>query len=97
MTIEELVSREITIDVTQDDIDNGEKAACHFCPIALALNRMTGMSSIIGSTKIHIGEIGQGGATCYTSPEMREFVWKFDTDRGVKPTSFVATFRRYPE
>jgi len=29
----------VTVNVTQDDIDNGVRVCCHFCPIALAISR----------------------------------------------------------
>ena len=42
----------LTVDVTQEDIDNGLRASAYSCPIARAITRVTGRSCLVDGTSV---------------------------------------------
>jgi hypothetical protein len=71
----------ITIQVTQDDIDNGVRLSGKLCPIALACLRTIGMN---------YAEVFDLWGWCNDIPtEVQDFVLAFDRDLPVQPFSFT--------
>lgn len=78
------------INVTQADIENGHRADCFHCPIALAVIRATGIFSTVDSDGIRI----------YDNPVKRfphdmqrqEFIERYDHKETVEPFSFEIEF-----
>lgn len=74
----------ITINVTQEDIDKGQRRSPETCPIALAASRIL-------SSKVQVGIIGM-----YTKQRAitnipllaKQFIIKFDDGEKVGPFSF---------
>lgn len=79
------------IDVTQADIDSGERHECRSCPVALAVNRVLpgGLHSEV-SHYVAIVDEKCNWHRSFSIPEVRRFVGQFD--RGwpsdVSPFSF---------
>jgi hypothetical protein len=70
----------ITIQVTQDDIDNGVRLSGSWCPIALACIRTIGLNY----DQIWQNYWSQGNMT----ENVRNFVIAFDKKQPVQPFSF---------
>lgn len=91
---------EITVDVTQDDIDTAnrmrrgtDQRRTECCPIALASRRLLGTPATVGYEYINVREHGYGEKVfkLYNLPiEARQFIEDADGDRVVVPFSFVA-------
>lgn len=81
----------VTVEVTQADLDNGERKLCRSCPVALALQRATGTAWYVeysGAT------ICRGGERRVDFPlTVAEFIRDFDDGAPVQPFSFVAEIR----
>lgn len=84
------------INVTQQDIDQGVRATCSFCPVALAMNRE------IKKPPLRIDVTRE--AWCFTlrgNPaglnffpvSVRDFIAHFDAGRPVTPFSFTVSTR----
>jgi hypothetical protein len=84
--------KKITIDVTQDDIKEGEKASAEFCPIACAVRRLFPDSYIRVDDLLEVGpDDSDKDSEYYDLPESAlEFIHNFDIGRHVEPFSFVA-------
>jgi hypothetical protein len=75
-----------TIDVTQEDIDRGERAKCMRCPIARAMQR------VFPVNKVSVfGAITWIGNDRYSDlpDEAQQFIMYFDEDEPVEPFSFT--------
>lgn len=73
------------IDVTQEDIKNGEVGVCTRCPVALAMRRSTGHLWFIDTAILSNAD----GSTELDTPAcVRNFVRRFDTRLQVEPFSF---------
>ena len=80
--------------MTQQDIENGKAENNQWCPIALAVKRVSPKDSyitVLGSI-IYISQAGSGSRfKCGYKPLVRQrdivsdFIRKFDTGRSVKP------------
>lgn len=72
------------IEVTQGHIDEGKKADCNRCPIALAIAQHVKVSFKVGNWLVHFGALGSSSlpsnAFC--------FIQKFDSGQPVSPFSF---------
>jgi hypothetical protein len=82
-----------TINVTQDDIDHGERCSRKNCPIARAASRVSGLKSPGVMTRFLVLSPGQKGeAYGYLSlpNSAKEFISNFDGRKsvGVGPFSF---------
>lgn len=74
-----------TINVTQDDIDNGVPDRAHLCPIAKAVNRDTGGRFVsVGSKTI----LTVPGDHQLLPDKAVRFIRRFDNRRRVKPFTF---------
>lgn len=83
------------IDVTKEDIDNGQRGQCNTCPIALAIKRATGAACFVDKFSVSIWRDGEPCAirAVYTPLEVSTFVKSFDKGYAVRPFSFSAEFR----
>lgn len=87
---------EITIDVTQKDIDNGRQHHCTGCPISRAMKRATD-APFCSTHKAYLAlrnAPGQSIAEARTPKVAANFIQMFD-DHGkdaVRPFSFTAEF-----
>lgn len=91
---------EITVNVTQEHIDNGVPRTCSRCPIALAVEELFPDRRVTVTDDIAIARKGAGLWTRYSMPRSaHDFIAKFDTDvlpnASAKPFTFTAT-RIYP-
>lgn len=77
--------KNIKIEVTQQDIDNGKRASCFYCPIALVCTRTFKELCLIGES--YLGFI-RGGKKYPLPQNARQFVTDFDHGRPVKPFTF---------
>lgn len=76
------------IDVTQADIDAGERGSCESCPIALAASRVAGRRMAAS----HTGISHLNGLRTYMIPsEAVRFMRHFDNEHPVSPFTFTAT------
>ena len=87
----------LTVEVTQDFIDEGVKGDMCDCPIALALKEKL-PKGLKGSTRVTLENVGVGhpgyvGCSAEVSPAMESFILDFDTGKEVKPCSFYLYFR----
>lgn len=79
----------VTIEVTQDDIDHGEINHCTECPIARAANRAGLYLPIITDNCISIYIKTDNTRKCIDLPlEAKVFVLKFDHYTKVEPFKF---------
>jgi hypothetical protein len=82
----------ITVDVTQEDIDNGERVHCSKCPIALAVHRL--FPDAAGVSVAHDIALFNDGLKPFQhfliTEEAREFIRRFDHKMEVEPFSFKA-------
>jgi hypothetical protein len=84
----------VTISVTQEDIDKGNRYESSSCPIALAIHRNKECQSVrVGSDKIIFEDLnGEVHNFIHLSKEIKAFVKKFDTCKKVKPFEFELHF-----
>lgn len=88
----------VTIDVTQEDIDNGVPRSTCKCPIALAARRVLGRDDLeVLPNGIALGVIWQDGLAILPK-EAKRFMGAFDAIPGkpsadIAPFSFEADFR----
>lgn len=78
----------LTVDVTQDDIDNGEPVNGNHCAVALALIRATGdpyVSCGIATASWYVG--GDVKYVCLPT-KATDFIDAFDEGEPVEPFSF---------
>lgn len=83
-----------TIDVTQDDIDNGERILCRRCPIARACNRKGFGPVAVCDGAIYkddgkgIFDLKSAVVIANLPEEASRFYREFDQGKTVKPFSF---------
>lgn len=88
----------LPITVTQGDINAGEPATCHSCPIALAATRAIHDTSnqeireiTVFNYDIAVYFVGQKDAINYELPEeATAFITAFDARRETSPLTFTA-------
>jgi hypothetical protein len=83
------VADTITITVTQDDIDNGVRAAPCLCPIALAAQRKYPYVSV-GTFTISVGADASREKVYRMPLKASRFIEDFDQGRLVEPFTFTA-------
>jgi hypothetical protein len=74
----------MTIEVTQQHIDEGSRSLCASCPIALAIKAVGFRNVSVGSGTVQIGD-------CFAHllpPAVRDFIQNHDNIRPVRPFSF---------
>lgn len=72
------------VEVTEDDIRNGNKNSCRSCPIANAINRLIDDSCIVGQYTTRFK-----GKKRWLPFEAQEFVRRFDANLSVSPFTFT--------
>lgn len=82
--------KRLRVSVTQTDIEEGERADCYTCPIALAAARTMknrGVEGVVRVTEESLVVYPKGDPTVgYRSgTAVAEFISKFDTNRQVEP------------
>ncbi len=76
------------VTITQEDIDQGERRNPHYCPMALALRRIT------GSYHVRVGYWASVDEVYYKlSERASNWIFDFDWQNTVKPTAFRLTLR----
>lgn len=84
-----------SVDVTQEDIDNGKRRQPRFCPVALALNRalkgkVDAYVSVVTATLIFRRFLIPDKKTRIILPKhVRSFILGFDNREPVSPISFT--------
>ena len=77
----------MTIHVTQEDIDHGRRRSCTNCPVALALERITGEMWEVGL--LSAWKLLEKSYPSKTLPKKaHKFILAFDEGRKTKPFSF---------
>lgn len=77
---------DITVDVTQEDIDHGEIGECETCPIARAISRAVGKTALVIADNFCFDH---NDMTDYPLPKVAsDFVRQFDSGVDVSPFSF---------
>ncbi len=92
-----IAAREVTVEVTQEDIDGGAKRSCGSCPIALAINRVDGglWRAGVESHAAYIsvrGPVATEHMKAILPCEARDFIVEFDQGLHVQPFTFPLTF-----
>ncbi len=77
----------MTIEVTEDDIINGEPTEPCKCPVALALERATGKQWIVSCNDAGTSE-EEGYALTMLPPDVRDFIKTYDNRGTVSPFTF---------
>ncbi len=80
----------IKLSVTQQDIDEGEKASCTKCPVALALQRALGRQDDAAMVGMGMVNLFIDGNSHKVPDAVRDFVRSFDSGDKVEP--FELTF-----
>lgn len=74
---------QLTIDVTQADIDAGVREDCKSCPVALSLNRAGGVAAWVDQEiAVTISGVRRGFGI---PPELVNFILDFDKGAHVEP------------
>lgn len=89
--------RSLTVEVIQEDIDNGNCADSHSCAFALAMARTLGHDVNVGAWSARDLTTGDdwslsGTTNPFDRPRPHSayyFIGRFDHDRGVKPATFT--------
>lgn len=80
----------VIVDVTMDDITDGEQGSCWACPVALAIGRALPeyVASVFDDSLILLGRRTDEHHTLHVSEEVEAFIRSFDNDGDVRPFSF---------
>ncbi len=83
----------LTVDVTAEDIEEGEASSCRRCPVALALNRAYGgdCSALVGDARISLWD-REAFISAAIPTSVRRFTQAFDdktTRDDAKPFTFT--------
>jgi hypothetical protein len=80
------------VQVTQEDIEQGEQGSCKHCPIAIAVSRATGKKAYVGYDGISTGELPGPmfePRWQYETPKVaRDFIVDFDYGLPTHPFEF---------
>lgn len=79
-----------TINVTQEDIDEGQMGECYFCPVALAASKMIKGGCWVNETHIRAsGDDEQEFILSELPEEACKFIRDFDSGNPVHPFQFT--------
>ena len=82
--------RMLRIDVTADDLANGTRCSCVFCPVALALARVVrDVAAVVSVSDRKVLIYSRGNFAFYPAEDLREFIESIDRRRAAEPTSFL--------
>lgn len=73
------------IDVTREDIEDGERDSCTSCPVAIAIQRATGKVASVDYGRLEL----PGCATIRLPDFVEKFTLDFDSGAPVEPFSFL--------
>jgi hypothetical protein len=73
------------IDVTQSDIDRGERYRTHACPIAHAADRAFGVPCSVMRAHVYVGDDVHVAQLPWAAID---FIWHFDMKHAVQPFTF---------
>ena len=80
----------VTVEVTAEDIAQGDPGGCWGCPVALALNRATGYAWSVNPFHLILPRPGRKkNLDIKTPPEVAEFISRFDAEKKVEPFTFT--------
>lgn len=84
------MNKRILVDVTQEDIEMGERRASMRCPVALAVRRVPELSACVVGPKDVISDspAHPNGLDIPLPGAAIKFVLRFDSGRPVRPFSF---------
>lgn len=91
------MSSVVKVDVTRQDIDNGEQNECRLCPIAIALHRATGKRWEVDGESARELVLLPGDDVYFRKPRspwvglprtVRQFIKAFDNGEDVQPFNF---------
>jgi len=93
-----MLPSEITVQVTQEDIDDGIPDNTYDCAIACAVKReFIGYTVNVGKHGMYIWPTGESELQCYALPgEASDFIGDFDSGIPVEPFKFIATVKKCP-
>lgn len=74
------------ITVTQEDIDNGVRDSCRYCPVAIAVLRATGRPR--GSVRVDGTAIDMGDKVIGLTREVEAWITRYDYTRQGAPFEF---------
>ena len=82
----------MTISVTQEDIDKGERGFCCWCPVALAIRRTLG-DAPARSVEVHSSYVKVGGREIELADPASDFIFAYDRRiwSRVRPFEFELT------
>lgn len=86
-------TKEITVEITEDDIRQGIQREPYYCPIARAARRATGMSMVMGASLLHSDD-REPVWGAFVEPDVIEWMGKFDKGEKVEPFTFTTVLRR---
>lgn len=95
----------LTLNITPEDIDKGERQSCNSCPIALSFIRGLEENEIrllkgyvnVGENYINVTLSDEEWYSTRTSVEMKEFIHKFDSRLdAVEPFTSTLILERMP-
>lgn len=78
----------VTINVTQQHIDNGVSGDPHTCPVALAIHETTGRNHV----KVEAYQFTIDDNAYFMPSSVRNFIDAFDSNEPVQPFSFVLDY-----
>lgn len=73
------------IQVTQEDIDNGVRASCKFCPVASAIRRAFNNKAVVRTYNL---DVSINDKLILLPLEAVDFILLFDAEVKVKPFEF---------
>ncbi len=85
-------TKEYLIEVSQEDINHGNRSSCRHCPVARALNRATGRRWSVGTrsfVELINNNIDQKLPYFGIPPIASEFIRRFDEESPVQPFAFT--------
>lgn len=77
----------INVQVTEQDIENGQRGNDWLCPVCSALWRITGQKWVVGVTSCY--PLGQKNTVVPLPPRAIAFIRRFDSTGIGKPFDFV--------
>lgn len=78
------------IEVTEEDIANGQPRIAFSCPVALAISRVTGRRATVSYSHIYLGLLAASGQPDWrlTPPALARWLHAYDNGEEVGPFSF---------
>lgn len=83
-------TKRVLIKVTQQDIEQGKRHMCDYCPVALAAKRTLPWAKVVNYSGIHDGayRIQKGSKTAHLPEIASDWIRAFDRGDRVEPINF---------